>query len=82
MKICLVSLVVRKMQIKNRGKIGKIGRKLLDLSGLIALLLLLISFYLKEYEKKASKTKLHGSVVKTPKSTDRVIDKALISTFR
>lgn len=51
------------------------GRKLLGLSGLIAQLVLLISLYSKEYQKKAPKTKLDENVVKTPKSTIELLIK-------
>lgn len=57
-------------------------RKLLGLSGLMALPVLLISLYSKEYKKQAPKTKLDENIVKTPKSTNRVIGKALISTLQ
>lgn len=43
---------------------------------------LLIFLYSKEYKKQAPKTKFEENIVKTPQSTNRVIDKALIPTLQ
>lgn len=57
-------------------------RKLFGLSALMVLPVLLISLYSKEYKKQAPKTKFEENIVKTPQSTSRVIDKALIPTLQ